>query len=440
MHLGRAWLLGGWLLGVGTLCGEEVLTLEGAWQTALKNSLSLQQIDILQQRAAHEVAIQKAAYFPDVSAVGSYAYTSDVARISLPFPTGQPQIEAGTRNRYDVALGVDQPVFTGFRTQHLVAAAQKQLGAERAQHAVVQQAILFQVGAIYYQLQHNRLKQQVIEQAIGRAQIHIDRVNRLYDGAQKTAFDTLEVANRKLQLLGQVQTLHHQHGILIAQLARALYVEGDIDVVSMAVDAVVMDMLPLSFYVNQALQNRPELAHFDSLLQAQSHRISAQKSVLWPQVYASAAMHYGRPGVDAFKNQWMGYVTLGASVRWRFWDWGEDRSRIAQARLDSSLVWLKKQQEITDIRQAVTEVYRQLASVRDQMGVQKQQVAQEQLRYHLVRNQFELGQATSLDLSDAEKTLAAAELALQEYTVSWWVWDLHMQFVTGTLGQKISGG
>lgn len=439
MRLRIRWFLVVWLCGIGLVYGDS-LTLEGAWQTALKNSLALQQLDLVRQRAVAEVAIQKAGYLPEVSAVGSYVFTSDVARISLPFPTGQTEIEAGTRNRYDVLVGVDQPVFTGFRTRHLVAAAEKQVGAETVQQAVVQQGILFRVGVIYYQLQHNRLQQKVMAQSIDRAQEHLENMKRLYEGAQTTAFDTLEVANRKLQLQGQLQTLRHQYGILTAQLARVMRVNGDPDVVPMVLDSLVMDLSPVADYQDLALKKRPELARFDSLLQAQSHRISAQQSALWPQVYASAALHYGRPGVDAFRDRWMGYYTVGASVRWRFWDWGEDHRRVEQARLDSAQVVLQKQQEITDIRQAVTEVYRQLASVHDQVGVQKQLVAQERVRYRLMRDRFDLGQATSLDLSDVEKALSEAELALQAYGVSWWLYELQLQFVTGTIGREISGG
>ena len=185
---------------------------------AIQNSLALQQLDLAQQRTKEEIAIQKAAYLPTLSAVGGYAYTWDLARISLPFPTGQTDLEAGTRNRYDLSVGVDQPVLTGYRTRHLVAVAQTQLGSEKAQQVIAEQSILFQVGMIFYYLQHNRLQQEVLEQSTERA-----------------------------------------------------------------------------------------------------------------QVYANAAMHYGRPGVNAFRDQWMGYYTLGVKMRWQFWDAGQNRRKRSHA-------------------------------------------------------------------------------------------------------------
>ena len=42
----------------------------------------------------------------------------------------------------------------------------------------------------------------------------------------------------------------------------------------------------------------------------------------WPRVGADLRAHYGRPGVDAMANDWMGYATAGVSLDWPLWDAG----------------------------------------------------------------------------------------------------------------------
>lgn len=435
-------------LGILLLCGGgaragEPLTLGAAWRTALKNSLALQEWAASQQRAREEVAIQKAGYLPDLSAVGSYGYTSEVARLTLPFPAtggGPTNIEVGTYSRYDLGLAVQQPLFTGFRTKNLVAAARKQVGAEDARKSMLRDGIRLQVGQIYYRMQLNRMQRRVLAQAIARAGTHLEQVRSLFSAAQSTAFDTLEVANRRLQLEGQVQTLQHQYGILASQLARALNLTSVPQVAAVRVDSVAMRLDPLSTCIDRALKHRPEVARFDSLVQAQKYRVAAQKSAMLPQVYADAGLHYGRPGVDAFRDRWMGYYTVGVNVRWRFWDWDQDRRRVKQARLDVSRISLEQKQAVLDIRQAVTDAYRQLQTVRDQIEVQRRLVAQERERYRITKAHFESGYATSLDLSESEKTLTAAEITLQEQSVEWMLYELQLRFSMGTIGSRNSGG
>ncbi|MDA0746780.1 MAG: TolC family protein, partial [bacterium] len=207
-------------------CAEGV-TLEEAWKMALKNHLTLEQQAVVLQRLEEELEVQKAGSLPRFGAMASYGYVSEVPEITLPFvPAGgaPAQLQAGTHNRYEAALTVEQPVFTGFRTRELVGVAREQVKAQGEQRAALREQVLLGVGRVYYQVQLTRLQQETLAQAIGRAEDHLKRVRNFYEAEQATAFDTLEVANRKLELVAQYRRLEHTEDLLRDRLAYAMNV------------------------------------------------------------------------------------------------------------------------------------------------------------------------------------------------------------------------
>lgn len=422
---------------------EGELTLSTAWEMALEHNLTLQQQAVALQQIQEELEIQRAGYLPTVTTTGSWGYTSAVGRLTLPLaPAGAaaPEVETGTHNRYDLSVAVEQPVFTGHRTRNLVDMVQAQSRAQTLRQAAVRNRLLEQVGQLYYQIQLNGLHQAGFSEAIARADRHLERVRNFYLAAQATAFDTLAVANRKLELQGQIQMLRHTREVLVSRLAHALNVDAlPWPVPPLQVDTVDLDLAPVALYQKLAGEHRPELRQMAHALEGESHHVEALRSPLFPQVYASVAYHIGRPGVDVFHDAWMGYFTTGMTVRWQVWDWRRDRRRVQKARLERRRLDLEAQQQALDIRQQVTEVYEQLQGLGEQIAIQRALVRQERERYRITQETYAQGQATSLDLRMAEHALTAAELTLQQRYAEWLQFRLQLNYVSGTIGQELSG-
>ena len=421
---------------------SHTLTLEDAWRIALSNNLSLQQQEMLLRQAREELAIQKAGYLPALSTLATYGYTSEIARFEVPitFPGIPPiEIKAGTKDRYDVAAQIDQPLFTGFRTRNLIRSASEQLHAQSAQKEVTSNQILLQVGLLYYQIQLDYLQQKVLEQAVQRADHHLEKVRSFYGAEQATAFDTLEVANRKLLLQSQLEKLRDLHSILISKLVHLLNLEYTPEIPEMPVEDADLTLLDLSEYQSVATSNRPELRQIAFTQRGQSFRVKALESAYFPQLYAGASYHRAKPGVNFFKDEWMNYYTVGLSLRWSLWNWKQDQRQVEKARLDYERLDLQSRQLMLDVRQQVTETFQQLQAIRRQIELQRQLVIQERERYRITKENYEQAYATSLDLSTAENTLTSAELTLKQNHVEWLQYRLQLQFATGKIGERSRG-
>lgn len=420
------------------LMAQQELTLSEAWQIALRNNLTLQQQQKVIEQAEKEWQIQKTQLLPTLSASGNYNYVSELARLQLPFPVpGVKEIEAGVRNQYDLSLVLQQPIFTGFRTTNLIKSARQQYRAQQLQEAVIRNRLLFQIGLLFYSIQLNLLQQQVLRESIARTDNHLQQVRNFYLTGQAPAFDTLQVFNRKLQQQNQLEQVKNTLTILTTRFHHLLNTEQPVEAAPLSIEAVIPSLAPLEEYLTRALQHRPELQQFQAVQEGQRFRRNALRSAYFPQVVASASYHYARPGVDFFRGEWMDYYTVGVGLKWNLWNWKRDQRKVEQVQVEMQRLDLKNRQLTQDIRQQVIEAYQYLKNTARQIQLQRRLTAQERERYRIVQEQYAQGQASNLDLNNAETALTEAELGLRQAYIQWYRYSLQLDFATGEIyGEK----
>ncbi len=132
----------------------------------------------------------------------------------------------------------------------------------------------------------------------------------------------------------------------------------------------------------------------------------------------------------------MDYYTVGVNLQWSLLNWGQDFKRVKQARYEYDRLDLRNRDLIKRINQEVEETYRRLENVREQIVLQRKLVKQERNQYQITRELYSQAQATSLDLSDAERRLTEADLMLKEKYVEWYQYRLQLDYVTGVIGKQ----
>jgi hypothetical protein len=284
-------------------------------------------------QSQEELKIQRAGYLPVFSLLGSYGYTSEVAELQLESPIPGltlPRIQAGTRDRYDAAVSIDVPVFTGFRIRNQVRAAEMQVQAQNARQEASRSQILLLVGALYFQTQENELQQRVLEQAVERAGSHLDRTRGFFLAKKATAFDTLPRSPTESSTGNQLQRLAGLHDVLTSKLAHAVNVTFA-PRVAHGGETVGLSLGGLDEYVEQALRKGP----------TQEKRPPGEGTALGPApsgrpvppALRERFLPLSRPG-ELFEDEWMDYYTVGLNVRWRVWNWLQDRRQVKKALLD----------------------------------------------------------------------------------------------------------
>ncbi|MEJ2634192.1 MAG: TolC family protein [Calditrichia bacterium] len=419
--------------------GEQPLTLEQALELGKKNNLTLQQQQQRVLQANAELSVQKADFLPVFSVNGTYSYTSKLAELQLPFtlPGQAPfTIEAGVKNQYDLNATVQQPVFTGFRLRNQAESAREDMQQIKEQEQAVRNRILLQIYKIYYSAQLNLLQQQVLQSGLLRARDHLTLVKNLLAAEQSIPLDTMKVANQALSIQTQLKKLQYNYHIILTQLALVLNMENISGVEPFSAEGIVLGIGYQSALKAQAVQYRPELSQIKHQILAQQFRKGIAQSMYFPQVFAQASYHYAKPGVNIFKNEWMNYYRLGLNLQWKLWDWGSTRNQAKTAEYAIRIFDLQQKNLLESVKQEVSQAYQNLLSDREQIKLTRQLVAQEQERYRSTRDRFEQGLVTSLDLSDAEDSLTAAELQLQQSYINWLQNKAQLDYATGKIGNE----
>jgi outer membrane protein len=421
------------LIFPAAISAQEALSLDRVWDLALHNNLSLQQQDQSIDQAQMEIWIQRTGMLPALSLNSFYQYQSELARAELPFP-GLPAIQAGTYNQYSIYAVVQQPLFRGFRTLNSIAAASKKHELQLAQSRSQRNSLLLQSAHLFYDLQLNFLQQEVLQQSIKRNALQLEKLENLLLAEQISSFDTLEIANHKLDLLNRLQLIRDQNNILKSKLEYLLNVPSLPGIDRSIPAETSFTLKPLDEYQALALEKRPEVAQISLTQQIQQNTTGILKAGYYPQINAQAAYHHARPGVNFFKDEWMDYYILNLTLQWELWNWRRDADKVQQARLEQQKLELENQKLVNDIKQQVKEVYLYLQSLIQQIQLQKRLIDQENERYRITQEKFQQGLMTSLDLNTAEHALTEAQLRLQENNISWQKYKIQLEFVCGTIG------
>jgi outer membrane protein TolC len=198
-----------------------------------------------------------------------------------------------------------------------------------------------------------------------------------------------------------------------------------------------LNLRSIDDYLTLAFANRPELQHNISLQRSQFFKIGVEKANFYPQVVSALSYHYARPGVNFFKDEWMDYYSFMVQLQWDFWNWGRNKRKIQQARLNYEQSQLKNEELTQDIQQQVKEVYQYLQSAKHQINLQEQLVTQEGERFRMTEDRYNQGMTTALDLSTAEHALTEAKLNLQLNYISWFKFKSQLEFACGVIGANI---
>lgn len=185
----------------------------------------------------------------------------------------------------------------------------------------------------------------------------------------------------------------------------------------------------------QAGANNPELKSALATLRSKDLDITAARAAYLPDLalnysYGIDAAQFAANGPDGVRN--LGY-SASATLDIPVWDWFATQHKIKQAHIlrDAAKVALTSTQR-TLVAQ-LEEFYGEASLAHDQLTSLELsvQTARESLR--LTRMRYSAGEATVLEVVDAQNSFTSAELAYQDGTIRYQLALANLQLLTGTI-------
>jgi len=402
-----------------------VLTLADALERARANSPQFQAA-VTELGLAREDRYQaRAALLPGVDYNNAFTYT---------------QGNGTSTGRYIGANGVHEYVSQG--VAHEVIGAAQVLDYQRAAavHALAKaraeiatRGLTVTVVQSYFGLLATETRTVNAERAFNEGQHFLELSRKLGEGGEVAHSDTIkaQIQANDLKRAWQEAKLTEQN----ARLALAvLLFPNFFQDFTLANDLATMPALPpMNELQTMAAKNNPELQAAFAALAVANKQVGVAKAGYLPSLsvdmfYGIDANQFAKRAPDGTQNLgYQGIATLNIPV----WNWGATQSKVRQAELlrHQAQVELSaaQRQALADLQSFYGEA--QLAYDQLQMLKQSTELAEQSLRLTTLR--YQGGEATALEVVDAQNTLTAAGNSYHDGEARYHVALANLQTLTG---------
>jgi outer membrane protein len=404
------------VLPLGGLAQKRPLSLDEAIAAGLETSPGLHASRMKVESSAAKSREVASGRLPAFKFGGGYTRLSEVPpfEVTLPISPNPIVVSQNYFNTYNLRLGVQQPLFTGFRLQAgaesarmLEQSAGRDLEKDRAE-------FIFAVKSAYWGLARAREIETVVDETIRQVGEHLKDVRAFFEQGLVTKNDVLrtelELSNAEIMRIDARNAAEVALSSLDSLLGLAL--DTDVDLTtspeSQASRLPAAEEIP----AGAVPADRPDLKAAELRIKASELNLKAVRGGFYPQVMLSGNYYYLRPNarfmpaLDQFKGTW----DVSLSVSFDIWNWGLTRSQTEQAK--AQVAQARDARKILEDQAAleVTQSRLSLARARDKVPVAGQAVALAEENLRMTRERFKQGVALNTDVLDADAALLQAKV------------------------------
>jgi outer membrane protein len=412
------------------------ITLKDALALAAKNDPTLLAATTDAAVARQDYLQARTAVLPTVSGRSEYIGTQGNGRI----PTSRYVTNDGVHVYTEWAV-VHQDLSPGTMLRTGVKRAAAAEAAARARIEIARRGLAPTVTKAYYGLIVAQRKYAIAQQAFDEAQRALTISQDLQRGGEVAHSD---VVKSQLQLNTQQQALNDaQNSMESARLDLAVLLYRDFSENFSIVDDLDLapTLPPLPDAENMAANQNPTLAAAMQSLRAASFDVSIARQAYLPTlgvdgIYGLQANAILLHSIDRAYPELGPVPTLGyevdATMIIPVWDWGVRRSKVRQAELRRE----QAQNDLTFTQRTLIRnlqgYYQEAQTARQQVDLLRRAVdlATESLRLNTLR--YQAGEATILELVDAQTSLIQARNAYDDGMVRYRLAIANLQTLTGT--------
>lgn len=384
----------------------EALTLREALRlTRERNPRALQASEEVTAADA-KIAEGRSAWYPRVSARAGYRYIDPVSKKDF----GAETIQFMPNNNYDARITAEMIVYDFGRTSSNVELARTGRNSAGIRQEITLRDLSLATVRAFYSVLFLREAVKVQDKEITALQKNLDFMQRRYNEGAATRFDLLttqvrlaSAGTRKIDLQGQLRNQEISLRRLCGLDATApLDLKGSFDISASGMDGADL--------AATAVDHRPELLLARESLSAASTKKSLAVREFLPKIVGSASWGTTNgyvPDIEKMRTN----VAAGVELQVPIFDGFRKSASLREA---AAMKRYAEQQQLDTeqlTRAEVQQSLNDLQSSREKLETTRLQVSQADLAARHARTRYDNGLATSLDLLDAEASLAGAELA-----------------------------
>lgn len=332
----------------------------------------------------------------------------------------------------NLAIRLDQPLFTYNRTRLTLKELQLALENSRLNYAIQLLALERQVAQAFYFVYQQQQSLDIARQAFENMQqsyeVSKNKVDAGISPREEMFQAELNLATTRSDFENKGVSLENAKDDFKLLIGMSLY-EDLIVIPDISVDTVDVD---IAFAIDQGLANRMELRQREIDIESTQFDLIQTKAL--NEFKGNLELSLGLFGDNSkFKDVYSNPTdneTVELSLTIPVWDWGEKKSRIKAAEANIKTADISMEEEKNNIILSIRKVYRNLLNLQNQIEIAKQSVTNAQLTYDLNLEKYKNGDLTGMDLNLVQNQLSEKRLSYTNALINYKLELLNMKIQT----------
>jgi len=397
-----------------------------------KNNLLDQDIDRLNLQKAS----MKKFFNLDLSA--SYLFKSDQMQIIFPDTQVGPgtvipgkTILAGSKHNYDIKLALSQPLFTGGILSNSIKLEMEKQSLDQFKTVIRKLDMAGKIKSSYFTYRLLENKKKSLSFLVENLKLHRQHVTNFYNEelVKKSDMVETEIKLSETELnLEDLDRLLKEEKINFAKLSTF-----DIDDVEKSYNETVGTLDETLAYFKT---HHPVLDTIHRSIRMLELKKKIIAGSYLPQLYGTAELHYGKPGIDFFQNQWSLYFQGVIGLSFKVFDWNQLKKE--KTIIDISLAQLKNQEDelIKEMSKNLGQLYARKESIEKQLTMLGKMVRLGAEDAALKQELYKESQVSNLDYLSALLTHERFRSQENERTVEYQLIQVAINTLIGRYGEE----
>jgi outer membrane protein TolC len=402
------------------------LTLHEALQRALQvnNSVERARADVDVAEANRQLLVSNV--LPRVNLTGNLIRNSE----EVSFGTGDDARTLLARNDWSYRVIMSQPLYAGRR--EFRAYAQAKIGITNAEEATHQteDAVLLRVASNYLAIANADARLALENRNIELAQKRRTQASAFYQAGESTKVDVLRAETAIKAAQRQLAVAEQTREIAASRLRSDLDLDGAVGVAT--ADSTLPEIPAETALIARAEASRPDVAVAANNVRIAELEVKKQRGFWLPTVTFDGGFVSQKA---QFPTSHYAYGALRFTVP--ILQSGEVEARIAAAKSREIQARLALEEAKTNAREDVRTALASLHAAETSLGLAKEQLASAEAEYSQVFELYRAQEATSLDVSASETSLADARRAVAEETLNRDLAELRVFYAAGAMKDAV---
>ena len=386
---------------------KEILTVERALRLAEQKNPAIAASIEREKQAAARLDQMKASELPKLAAAMLYQHTYQEQK--HPVYIGGNQVgyaQAGFQDTYRAAVTLSYLLYSGGAVQNSVRAKKLTLDAYTAESLRTRQTVANGVQNAYYDLHRAIAKLHVVEEALELAKEHLRQVDAFYRNGVVAKNEVLRVqvsvSDAELNRIRANNAVNVAWSALERAVGERLFQAYDLPESETLASPVSLPLNPEVIAIHQ----RPEMKSLDSAMRSALASARAAAASSGPNVvFEGEASKVG----DEFFPEKMDDWKLSLIANWTFFDGGESRAKVREAKAAADEFKFKTEDLKKQILLEVSVAILNFTSSQQRLQVAQSQVASAEEDYRMALTRYASQLGTNIDVLDARVALSNAK-------------------------------